>query len=343
MKILRVNFDNAQRRDPGVQTAGGPSERDALDAYSTVVTTVVDRVGPALVGINRLRRNGPHGSLSPMPEASGSGIVITPDGYLLTNHHVVADAGGLEVMLADGTTAKAEKAGSDPDTDLALLRIHRASLASVELGDSAELRPGQLVVAIGNPFGLQASVTAGVVSAVNRTLRATNGRLIEDIIQTDAALNPGNSGGALLDWRGRVVGINTAIIAGAQGTGFAVPVNTAKRIVPDLMRHGRLIRGYLGLAGQTVQFPRAAAERYGLAKPSGVQVVQVVPGGPADNAGLRAGDVILKAGDRDAVSLDAIYKTLDRHSIGRSLSLTVLRKGEVSEVAIRIAERPSQT
>ncbi len=342
MNILRVNFGKAPHHGPGAENRGGPSERDALDAYSTVVTTVVDRVAPALVGIHRLRRNGPNGSLSPMPEGSGSGIVITPDGYVLTNHHVIADAGGLEVMLADGTTAKAEKTGADPDTDLALLRIHRASLAAAELGDSAELRPGQLVVAIGNPFGLQASVTAGVVSAVNRTLRAMNGRLIEDIIQTDAALNPGNSGGALLDWKGRVVGINTAIIAGAQGTGFAVPVNTAKRIVPDLMRDGRLIRGYLGLAGQTVQLPRAAAERYGLPRPSAVQIVQVMPGGPADKAGLRAGDVILKAGGQHAVNLDAIYKTLDRYSIGRSLALTLLRKGEVREVEIRIAERPAQ-
>lgn len=312
----------------------------AMDAYSRVVTGVVGRVGPALVGIRRLRARAADGPLS--HEGSGSGIVITPDGYVLTNHHVVMDAPAIEVLVADGTVAKAEMVGSDPDTDLALLRVHRHSLPSVELGDSAALRQGQLVVAIGNPFGLQATVTAGVVSALSRTLRASNGRLIEDIIQTDAALNPGNSGGALLDSAGRVIGVNTAIIAGAQGTGFAVPVNTAKRVIPELLRYGRVHRGYLGIAGQTVHFPRAAAERLGHGAVSGVQIVQCVPGGPAERAGIVQGDVILSIDDRPAASVDDIYKVLDRLSIGRELRVKLLRRGETLTLKPVVAEQPSR-
>ncbi|NJM33973.1 MAG: trypsin-like serine protease, partial [Rhodomicrobium sp.] len=274
-------------------------------------------------------------------EGGGSGIVITPDGYVLTNDHVVTGAAATEVLLADGTVAKAEKVGADPDTDLALLRIHRHSLPSVELGDSAGLRQGQLVVAIGNPFGLQATVTAGVVSALSRTLRASNGRLIEDIIQTDAALNPGNSGGALLDSAGRVIGVNTAIIAGAHGTGFAVPVNTAKRIIPELLRHGRIQRGYLGIAGQTVQFPRAAADRMGLKAASAVQIVQCVPAGPADLGGLRPGDVILSIEDRPAANVDEIYKMLGRETIGQKLGVRLLRRGEILSLIVCVGEQPA--
>ena len=332
MKIIRIST---------ARSASGSADEDAaLDAYSRVVTSVVDRVGPALVGIRRLR--GRTGDGVTAFEGSGSGIVITPDGYVLTNHHVVMDAPAVEVLLADGSVAKAEKVGSDPDTDLALLRVHRHSLPSVELGDSATLRQGQLVVAIGNPFGLQASVTAGVVSALSRTLRASNGRLIEDIIQTDAALNPGNSGGALLDSAGRVIGVNTAIVAGATGTGFAVPVNTAKRVIPELLRYGRVHRGYLGIAGQTVHFPRAAAERMGLATPSGVQIVQSVPGGPAERAGIQQGDVILSIDDRPAVSVDDIYKVLDRQSIGRELRVKLLRRGETLTLNPVVAEQPQR-
>lgn len=325
-----------------ISSARSSSESDnedaAFDAYSRVVTGVVGRVGPSLVGIRRLRgktENGLHAH-----EGGGSGIVITPDGYVLTNHHVIMDAPAIEVLLADGSTAKAETVGSDPDTDLALLRVHRHSLPSVELGDSAGLRQGQLVVAIGNPFGLQSSVTAGVVSALSRTLRASNGRLIEDIIQTDAALNPGNSGGALLDSAGRVIGVNTAIIAGATGTGFAVPVNTAKRVIPELLRYGRVHRGYLGIAGQTVHFPRAAAERMGHGAASGVQIVQSVPGGPAERAGIQQGDVILSIDDRSAASVDDIYKVLDRQSIGREVRVKVLRRSETLTLKLVVAEQP---
>ena len=315
-------------------------EAEALDAYSEIVTGVVDSVASAMVGIQHKAKPGAAEGHPRMQGGAGSGFVITPDGYILTNNHVIQGARAIEVLFADGGTSPAEVVGGDADTDIALVRAHTARLAPVELGDSDSLRVGQLVVAMGNPFGLQASVTTGVVSALRRTLRATTGRLIEDIIQTDAALNPGNSGGALLDSRGRVIGVNTAIIAGANATGFAVPINTAKRIIPDLMREGRVVRGYLGLAGQTVPFPKAAAGRYGLAVPAGVQIVQIVPDGPAQKAGLRAGDVILSVDGKDAPSVDAIHRILDGSSIGREAELRVLRRGEVIEARITPSRRP---
>jgi S1-C subfamily serine protease len=323
--------------------AASAREQEALDAYSTIVTGVVDSVAAAMVGIQRKARPGAGQGDPRLHAGTGSGFVITPDGYVLTNNHVVQGASAIEVLLADGSPAPADVVGGDADTDTALVRVHGGRLSAVELGDSDGLRVGQLVVAMGNPFGLQATVTAGVVSALHRTLRATTGRLIEDIIQTDAALNPGNSGGALLDSRGRVIGVNTAIIAGANATGFAVPINTAKRVIPDLMRDGRVIRGYLGLAGQTVPFPKAAAARYGIAVPAGVQIVQIVPGGPAEKAGLRAGDVILSVDGKDAPSVDAIHRILDRNSIGREAQLRVLRRGEVKGARITPERRPDES
>ena len=276
MSILPISFDTGGSN--AREARSDRREREALDAYSDIVTGVVENVAAAMVGIQRKPRPGARQGDPHMQGGAGSGFVITPDGYVLTNNHVVQGigggpgrnggaAGGIEVLLADGTTAQADVVGGDAGTDIALVRVHANRLTAAELGDSDSLRVGQLVVAMGNPFGLQATVTAGVVSALHRTLRAATGRLIEDIIQTDAALNPGNSGGALLDSKGRVIGVNTAIIAGANATGFAVPIDTAKRVIPDLMREGRVIRGYLGLAGQTVPFPKAAAARYGIAVP----------------------------------------------------------------------------
>jgi S1-C subfamily serine protease len=322
-------------------TGGGSSEHEALDAYSTIVTGVVEDVAPAMVGILRRAKGGQQADPR-LQGGAGSGFVITQDGYVLTNNHVVQGAGGLEVLFADGSVVPAEFVGGDADTDTALIRVPARQLKPVELGDSDILRVGQLVVAMGNPFGLQATVTTGVVSALHRTLRATTGRLIEDIIQTDAALNPGNSGGALLDSKGRVIGVNTAIIAGANATGFAIPINTAKRVIPDLMREGKVVRGYLGLAGQTVPFPKAAAARYGIAVPAGIQIVQIVPGGPAEKAGLRAGDVILSVDGKDAPSVDAIHRILDKGSIGRSSELRVLRRGEVIKAQITPERRPDE-
>ena len=225
----------------------------------------------------------------------------------------------VEVLLADGSTAPADVVGGDAGTDIALVRVHGGRLSAVELGDSDALRVGQLVVAMGNPFGLAGDGYNRRGQRLAADVARHRRPVIEDIIQTDAALNPGNSGGALLDSRGRVIGVNTAIIAGANATGFAVPINTAKRVIPDLMREGRVVRGYLGLAGQTVPFPKAAAARFGIAAPAGVQVVQIVPGSPAEKAGLRAGDVILSVDGKDAPSADAIHRILDRSSIGRDV------------------------
>lgn len=340
MRFLSLGFSEPGARPDKISTGSQPTDEELLDAYSKAVTAVVEKVGPAVVGIHRLRRNGGDPRQWGQ-EGVGSGIIVTPDGYMLTNHHVVMDASSLEVMLADGTVAKAEKVGSDPDTDLALLRVHRSSLPSAELGDSTRLKPGQLVIAIGNPFGLQATVTAGVVSALSRTLRATTGRLIEDVIQTDAALNPGNSGGALLDTKGSVIGVNTAIIAGSQSTGFAVPVNTAKRVIPELLRYGRLERGYLGLAGQTIQFSRAVAERLGLTQLSAVQVVICAPSGPAAEAGLLPGDLILALGGRETPSVDDIYRFLDRQVVGQKLTVKILRRGEVLTLDLLVQPRPN--
>jgi S1-C subfamily serine protease len=317
-------------------------EQEALDAYSSIVTSVVESAAAAMVGILRKARPGAGNADPRLQGGAGSGFVITPDGYALTNNHVIQGAGAIEVLFADGSTAPADLVGGDADTDTALVRVHGGQLTPVALGDSDSLRAGQLVVAMGNPFGLQATVTAGVVSALRRTLRATTGRLIEDIIQTDAALNPGNSGGALLDSKGRVIGVNTAIIAGANATGFAIPINTVKRVIPDLMREGRVVRGYLGLAGQTVPFPKAAAARFGIALPAGIQIVQIVPGGPAEKAGLRAGDVILSVDGKDAPSVDSIHRILDRNSIGRPSQLRVLRHGEVITARITPERRPDE-
>jgi S1-C subfamily serine protease len=342
MTIIPISFGlngNAARNGMGADQR----EQEALDAYSTIVTGVVESVAAAMVGIQRKAKPVVPQGDPRLQGGAGSGFVITPDGYVLTNNHVVQGAGAIEVLFADGSTAPADFVGGDADTDTALIRVHGGRLAPVELGDSDALRVGQLVVAMGNPFGLQATVTTGVVSALRRTLRATTGRLIEDIIQTDAALNPGNSGGALLDSRGRVIGVNTAIIAGANATGFAVPINTAKRVIPDLMREGRVVRGYLGLAGQTVPFPKAAAVRYGISVPAGVQVVQIMPGGPAEKAGLRAGDVILSVDGKDAPSVDAIHRILDGNSIGRESQLRVLRRGEVTGARITPARRPNDS
>ncbi len=341
MTIIPISFGfNSGNSRSG---AVNPREQEALDAYSSIVTNVVESVAGAMVGIQRKSKPGTANGDPRLQGGAGSGFVITPDGYVLTNNHVIHGAGAIEVLFADGSTAPAETVGGDADTDTALVRVHGGRLTPVSLGDSDGLRVGQLVVAMGNPFGLQATVTTGVVSALRRTLRATTGRLIEDIIQTDAALNPGNSGGALLDSKGRVIGVNTAIVAGANATGFAVPINTAKRVIPDLMREGRVVRGYLGLAGQTVPFPKAAAARYGITVPAGIQIVQIVPGGPADQAGLRAGDVILSVGGKDAPSVDAIHRILDKNSIGQAAELRVLRHGEVVKARITPGRRPQES
>lgn len=311
------------------------AETDPLDAFSHAVIGVVDKAAPAVIAVRIGKRR------QEAFDGAGSGVIITSDGYALTNAHVVAGAKRIETALHDGSTVAADVVGVDMDTDLALIRLAAHKLAHAELGDSNTLRVGELAVAIGNPLGLQATVTTGVISALRRTLRSQSGRLIEDVIQTDALLNPGNSGGALCDARGRVVGINTAIVSGAQGLCFAVPANTAKRIVPELMREGRVRRGWLGIGGQTQALSTALVRRSGLDQTSGVLVSSLSPNGPGDQAGLRPGDVVLKLDGKTVDGVDAIHRLLDASMIGRRATLKVFRSGVVLDIDAKITERPA--
>ncbi len=305
-------------------------EAEALDAYSRAVITAVETVAPTVVSVSmarpapeRLRRRG-------LPEfrGAGSGVIVAPDGYILTNSHVVEGAERIEVRLQDERQLRAQVVGHDPHSDLAVLRVSESGLPAAVLGDSAALRVGQLVVAIGNPLGFQATASAGVISALGRTLRSQTGRLIENIIQTDAALNPGNSGGPLVDFRGHVIGVNTAVIAGAQGICFAIPVNTAVWVASQLMREGRVRRAYLGVSGRTADVDRRLQVQHHMSMASGAQVTEVQPDTAAARAGLRPGDVIVRAGDMAIASADDLQRALGRHAVGESLLLEILRGGE---------------
>jgi S1-C subfamily serine protease len=309
-------------------------QTNLLDAYSEAVIGAVDAVAPSVVQIavaGRKPDSKPaEGGNAPEdgPGGSGSGFIFTDDGFVITNSHVVHGAHELRVMLPDGRDYGAHLIGDDPDTDLAVIRIHANGLRAVELGDSARLRPGQLVVAIGNPFGFQATVTAGVVSALGRTLRGASGRLIENVIQTDAALNPGNSGGPLVaprHGRGVVVGVNTAMIRPAQNLCFAIPIATATVIAATLIKDGRVSRSYLGVAGQTVPLLRRVVRHHALDQEHAVFITQVMDGSPAAAAGLRAGDWILAFGADPVASLDDLHRHLTVHPAGTALTLTILR------------------
>jgi S1-C subfamily serine protease len=317
----------------------------ALDAYSQAVIRAVERVGPAVVSVaiegsvatassRRMRRG------LPFLRGAGSGVIITPDGYVLTNSHVVQDAERMQVHLQDGRRLPAHLVGADPHSDLAVLRLPEAGMPAAELGDSSALRVGQLVVAIGNPLGFQATVTAGVISALSRTLRAQTGRLIDNVIQTDAALNPGNSGGPLVDSRGLVIGINTAIIAGSQGICFAIPVNTAKWVTAHLLREGRVRRAYLGVVGQTIELDRGLVVRHHLSGSTGVQVREIQPESAAGHAGLQPLDVIVQVGDAPVPTADDLQLALGRHRPGERLRLDVLRVGERVSLEALPAELP---
>jgi S1-C subfamily serine protease len=298
---------------------------DALDPYSRAVVDTVDRVGPTVVHIHGERADGRR-------LGSGSGVIYTPDGYLLTNSHVVSGAATLTVSLTDGRQVAARLVGDDPDTDLAVLQIdagsERGHLDYAPLGDSQALRVGQLVVAIGNPFGFQTTVTAGVVSALGRSLRARSGRLIDSVVQTDAPLNPGNSGGPLVSARGEVVGINTAIIAAGQGICFAISSNTATFVAQRLMRDGRVKRSQIGVAGQNVTLDRRLVRHHGLAKSTGILVASLTEGGPGDAAGLLPGDVIVGFGDQPIGGIDDLHRLLTEERVGIAHDLVALRRAE---------------
>lgn len=291
-------------------------EAEALDAFSRVVVRVADTLMPAVVNIRA--GSGQRGG-------SGSGVLFTPDGFLLTNHHVVKDQTDVRVRLLDGRQLNGRVVGADPWTDLAVVQADASDLPFAALGDSAAVRVGQLAVAIGSPLGFDSTVTAGVVSALGRTLRSITGHLVDNVIQTDAALNPGNSGGPLVDSRGAVIGINTAIIPSAQGICFAIPINAAKHILPQLMQHGRVVRGYLGLHGHNVPISKSLARQFGLTQNAAVEVVAVETGGPADQAGIDTDDLIVTLGEHEVTSVDDLHKLLTQLPVGVPSSVILLR------------------
>jgi S1-C subfamily serine protease len=307
-------------------------ESAVLDAYSQAVTRVVKSVSPAVLKIDV---GGKH-------RGSGSGFLFTHDGFILTNSHVVHGSGhgDLSVTLADGRTMEASLIGEDPDTDLAVIRIDSPGILPVTLGDSTSLQVGQLVIAIGNPYGFQATVTAGVISAMGRTFRAQSCRLIDNMLQTDAALNPGNSGGPLVNSHGEVIGVNTAVILPAQGLCFAVPSETAKYVAGRLIRDGKITRAYIGVAGQNVPIHTRLVRFYKLPEKTAILVVGVEPGSPAAAAGVQDGDLIVGLGDQAVANVDQLHRLLTDQVIGTDTKLTVLRRYERFELPVRPLASP---
>jgi len=342
-----VDFLSSLADSPEASAGGGrnaaPDDSALLDAYSRAVTSGVEKVSPSVVNIEvhqsvpaRRRRE---------PEerrGGGSGFIFTPDGLILTNSHVVHDARRIEVTVTDGRRLPARTIGDDPATDLAVIQIDGASLAAAQLGDSQGLRVGQLVIAIGNPYGFQSTVTAGVVSALGRSLRSYSGRLIEDVIQTDAALNPGNSGGPLVSSDGRVVGVNTATILPAQGICFAIGINTAKFVASRLLRDGRIRRSYIGVSAQTAPIHRRLVRYYDLPKETGVIVLSTEPDSPARKAGLREGDAIVALEGQPVAGVDDLHRVLSDVRAGVKAELAVLRGTDKLALAI-VPEEAGQT
>ena len=300
-----------------------PDETPVLDAYSQAVVGAADLVSPSVVNVE-VRQASRHGETL---GGSGSGFIFTSDGFVLTNSHVVHGARHIQVMLSDGLSVPADLIGEDPATDLALVKIDVPTLLpSASLGDSRGLRVGQLVIAIGNPYGFQCTVTAGVIGALGRSLRSTSGRLIEDVIQTDAALNPGNSGGPLVSSQGDVIGVNTAAILPAQGLCFAIPIDTAKFVAERLLRDGKVRRAFLGIGGQTAPLHTRVVRFHNLPAESGVLVILVEKGSPAEAAGVREGDILLSLGGESMAGLDSLHRFLTEERIGKSEPLALLRR-----------------
>jgi S1-C subfamily serine protease len=325
--------ETAGNKQAPVPSAPAKDDIALLDDYSRTIVGAVDRVTPSVVNIES-RANGSRGG-------SGSGFIIAPDGFILTNSHVVHGAGEIVVNLSDGRESRAQLVGDDPDTDLAVIRIDAAQLSHVRLADSETLRVGQIAIAIGNPLGFQASVTAGVISALGRSMHAQSGRLIDNIIQTDAALNPGNSGGPLANSAGEVIGVNTAVIRPAQGICFAIASNTAKFVAGWLIKEGRIRRGYIGVAGQTSPLHRRVARFYRLANESGAMVVSVEKGSPAEQSRIRPDDVIVAFNDEPIASVHDLHKKLVGDRIGTPCKLTVLRGTEQLTIYVTPAEMPA--
>jgi S1-C subfamily serine protease len=308
-----------------------PQEAEILDAYSRAVVGAVDEIGPAVVNIEVQGPNGQRGG-------SGSGFIFTPDGFIITNSHVVHDAAAIDVHLADGRKVPARMIGDDPETDLAIVRIDAPDLSWAKLGDSTDLKVGQLVIAVGNPLGFSATVTAGVVSSLARSFRSTTGRLIDNVIQTDAALNPGNSGGPLVTARGEVVGVNTAIIPMAQGICFAIPSNTAKFVASRLMRDGRVRRSYIGVGGQNVPVQRRVVRFHKLDAETAVMATHVEPNSPAASAGVRPGDYLVEFDGQPISAIDDLHRLLTEDKVGAPSTLTILRGVEKLTLTITPAD-----
>ncbi len=330
-------IDNIEDTSPSASSASPSAANDlaAFDAYSRCVIGAVEKVGPAVLHLQIETQRGRGGA--------GSGVIFTPDGYVLTNSHVIADSKRVTATFADGRVSGTTIVGDDPDTDLAVLRLDGEAQVSARLGSARDLRVGQLVVAIGNPFGFQCTVTAGVVSALGRSLRARSGRLIDSVIQTDAALNPGNSGGPLVNSTGEVIGINTAIIAAAQGICFSISADTVEFVASRLIRDGRVRRCYIGVAGQNVPLSRKIVRFHALARESGVLVQSLAKDGAAQASGLRTGDVIVEFDGTPVGDIDALHRLLTEERVGRSIPVTVLRRGERLPLTVAPRElRPAQ-
>jgi S1-C subfamily serine protease len=318
------------------------ADLDLLDAYSRAVTSASEKVSPAVARIDIQHRRdvrGPQGGMPRDIEGSGSGFLFTPDGFILTNSHVVHGATKINVLLPDGRQFNAEAVGDDPHTDLAVIRIQGSSLISADLGDSQSVRVGQIAIAIGNPYGFQTTVTAGVISALGRSLRSQSGRLIDNVIQTDAALNPGNSGGPLVNSNGQVIGVNTAVILPAQGICFAIAINTAKFVAGQLIKDGRIRRSFIGVAGQDVPLHRRIIRYHHLEQESGILVVSIEPNSPAQKAGLREGDVLLSYESNSVEGIDQLHRLLTVEEVGKRATLSVLRGTDKIQLTIEPQER----
>jgi len=343
--LMGQAFGAENGQTPIAEVADSQRSDDLMDAYSRAVITAAEKVSPSVVYIEVQQRiKDKRGSSPRVPQearGSGSGFIFTPDGFILTNSHVVHGVTKIEVTLSDGRTCQADLIGDDPDTDLAVIRINAPNLVPAHLGEAQKISVGQLVIAIGNPYGFQYTVTAGVVSALGRSLRAQSGRLMDDVIQTDAALNPGNSGGPLVNSRGEVIGVNTAMILPAQGICFATSIDTAKFVASRLIRDGKVSRSYIGLAGQNVPLPRRIVRYYNLAVESGILVVSYDENSPARKAGVLEGDLIIGFDDHPIAGIDDLHKLLTEERIGRKWSLVVIRRTE--KLTLEVIPEESQS
>ena len=335
---MTIRTTHGPHSNPAAGRSQPTSDRDLFDAYSQAVIGSAEQVSPAVVHI-AARRTSAEGS----PGGTGSGFLISTDGLILTNSHVVHGAPKLTVTLHEGDKYSAQKVGDDPDSDLALLRIKSSELKSVSFADASRIRVGQLAIAIGNPLGFQTSVTAGVVSALGRTLRAQSGRLLDDILQTDAALNPGNSGGPLINSHGEVMGVNTAVILPAQGICFAIAAGTASHVAQQLLAHGRVRRSYLGLAAQNIDLPSWLVRQFDLLQDEAILVISAQAGGPADRAGLQNGDIILSLDDHPVTSIDALHRLLTYERAARPTEIAIVRDERMIHLSIQPREKPAVT